>query len=394
MGKLLKPEFLQAASNVGGGGSKVVLRFSQDVTETLAFGEDSDLKVTATKNGVTTTTEYHGVDMVVVDADANTDIVVTGDFKGAWYGAVTYEDMPYCTYCSVDCTGLQLLAVAFLYTDVQLTHTEDLLAAQLATGSSTLDTSKLTNLVDFLLSGENLTALDVSPLASLESLGLSGCGVTSLDISHNTALTRIEIESCDSLESLTVGTLPNLTTLWIEDCAACAVPDTSGCPQLAQYYFRNSGAPVTIDTGGLTALEDVDFQDNPTLASVDFSTNTALKSVGIDSSSVVTLDLSHNPDITHVYVVNCAALETLDLSACTQLSWIGWYGVDSDSNPYPVLPAIKVMKIAHIDGSSCVINILYNTPVTDGTIYLDPNDPLYNNVKTVAENKGWNVESL
>lgn len=79
-------------------------------------------------------------------------------------------------------------------------------------GLTSLDVSKMPQLVELTCAGNELTSLNVSNNVNLQWLNCSSCMLTSLDVSKNTALTKLECY-VNSIPSLDVSKNTALTTL-------------------------------------------------------------------------------------------------------------------------------------------------------------------------------------
>ncbi|MBR4854092.1 MAG: hypothetical protein IKU88_05140 [Alistipes sp.] len=158
-----------------------------------------------------------------------------------------------------------------------------------------LDVAGLTNLTALLCYNNQLSTLDVKNNSKLVSLYCSNNNISSLDVSNNQQLGHL---SCyeNPINALVLSNNPDLTILYCNDTKITTL-DTSNNTEL--YYVSCQGSPISL----------LDFSNNPKLETLLCGESEALTSVNI----------SKNRLLNTLWCFTCANLNSIDLSACSEL---------------------------------------------------------------------------
>lgn len=253
--KLTDPYFLQSACNrprVQGG--KIVMQFSVDDPGQLFFCQDEessfvnfDCQVTATKNGVKTTTEYEGVQVVDIEADANTDIIINGDFSAAYSFVTNYMNQSFdsCTRFHLDCAGFSLVfVVAPSLLDLELTGREAVKELFLNNARSEFSFDGFQALESASLTLENLTSIDLTPATALRDVYFNMKSLASIDLSVRPELTRVELQA--PLTTLDLSHNPAVTEVNLYKLTQLETLDMSGCELIDDFQRTDITAIKTV----------------------------------------------------------------------------------------------------------------------------------------------------
>ncbi len=165
--------------------------------------------------------------------------------------------------------------------------------------------------------------LDLSNNTKIDTLWVGAMtNLSSLDLSKNKNLIDIKVRECFSLQTLTLGYQPNLVSLNAGETFLDSKLDLRRCP----------------------ALESLDLNSvQGNLTSLDLSKNTNLKTLVIRVSAIQALDLSHNPNLTHVEVDYNQNLKVLNLKNGNTNAIVNLYVTNMNtSSPTPSLNNICV----------------------------------------------------
>ena len=224
---ILSPEWLQGASNVGGGEEYISFVDATGSPQIFRLSANGNVTIQSIYNGepTTQTVTNQSDTNIRIQSDENTEVVL--------YGKITR------LYCDPG-TG------SFTdFTSIDVSHAKSLTDLNCSGNQLTsLDVSANTALTTLYCDNNQLTSLDVSANTALTDLNCSGNQLTSLDVSASTALT---IFSCNDnqLTSLDVSASTALTIL---DC---------GSNQL-----------TSLDVSANTALTDLTCSQNNTLLTI------------------------------------------------------------------------------------------------------------------------------
>ena len=161
--------------------------------------------------------------------------------------------------------------------------------------------------------------------------------LTGINISYNTKLDTLIIRNSQLFQTFVGNNHPQLSYLGITGSMRMTTLDVSGCTNLKRLYCYDnqwletlnientpslavisaSRCPITSLTTGpaLTHL----FIDQANLTTLNLSASESLIGLYAQYYQGTTLDLSHNPKLTNLDIFSADKLESLDLSANTQL---------------------------------------------------------------------------
>ena len=213
---------------------------------------------------------------------------------------------------------------------------------------STMDLSNNTNL-DFLsLGGNNFTELDLSNNLNISTLWLKENNINSIDLTNNTLIQNLGLDS-NNLTTLDLSNNYNLTELYVHNNPNLSGLNTTSNPNLITLYIGNNNISeinlsnnlkldylsLSYNEEGHLPLENLDLSNNTLLSSlyanfvsiknldlsnnvnlvnfqayysdlekVDFGINNNLKYVNIRMSNMKELDLSQNPAVDRIFLMN------------------------------------------------------------------------------------------
>ena len=129
---------------------------------------------------------------------------------------------------------------------------------------------------------------------ALTSLTISDSYISSLDVSGVTSLQKIDYtDNNRRLQSLTLGTLPNLKTLHCINGEMLTALDVSGCTALTSLQCQGNSL-TALDVSKNTALTYLDCSENQ-LNELDISNNPELQTLMCKYNNITVLDISNNP---------------------------------------------------------------------------------------------------
>ncbi|MFK5891219.1 MAG: T9SS type A sorting domain-containing protein [Flavobacteriaceae bacterium] len=180
-----------------------------------------------------------------------------------------------------------------------------------------------TNITFLDTSFNDPTVLNLSNNTKIDTLWAGGMtSLVSLDLSKNVSLIDVKVRECFSLQTLTLGYQPNLVGLNAGETFLDYKLDLRRCP----------------------ALESLDLNSvQGNLKTLDLSKNTNLKYLVIRVTAIQALDLSNNPNLTHVEVDYNQDLKVLNLKNGNTNSIVNLYATNMNtSSPTPSLNNICV----------------------------------------------------
>jgi hypothetical protein len=168
-----------------------------------------------------------------------------------------------------------------------------------------LDLHGLTSLVSISANESYLATLNVTGCTSLAYISITETSIHSLNLSNNPSIINLSLFDC-FLRDLNLINCTNLESLFLYKCGSLSNIELSNCTSLRSIDIEESLFEMTsLDMSSLTALERVVLFD-ATIQDIDLTNNTNLTTLGIQFSSVSSLDLrnGHNTDITIFGVLN------------------------------------------------------------------------------------------
>ena len=190
------------------------------------------------------------------------------------------------------------------------------------------------------LGGNELSTIDVGNLVRLDSLFLFGnINITSLDLSKNKSLDfsqcknleKAYVNNGETLESLTIGSLPKLerldavkqklTTIVVKDLPSLKEIHLDhnrinsiilkNLPELNRLnvYANNLSS---IDLSDLPKLMFFFSQENVSLENLNFEKNPMLFQVILSKTAVTDISFVKNPIVRNIEIENCTKLKTID----------------------------------------------------------------------------------
>ena len=167
---------------------------------------------------------------------------------------------------------------------------------------------------------EVLSAEGIQYFPNLQLLGLANTSVSELDVSKNSQLYNLDCTNT-KITSLDVSSNPKLSTL---NC------------------FNNEGL-TSLNLKGAVKLENLNCM-NTGLTSLDISENTALKTLVCHSLKINSLDISNNPDLTHLQCRYIPTLTEINIGANSKLNTIEVMGTGISSLDVSNAPELKILR--------------------------------------------------
>ena len=167
---------------------------------------------------------------------------------------------------------------------------------------------------------EVLSAEGIQYFPNLQLLGLANTSVSELDVSKNSQLYNLDCTNT-KITSLDVSSNPKLSTL---NC------------------FNNEGL-TSLNLKGAVKLENLNCM-NTGLTSLDLSENTALKTLVCHSLKINSLDISNNPDLTHLQCRYIPTLTEINIGANSKLNTIEVMGTGISSLDVSNAPELKILR--------------------------------------------------
>jgi len=173
------------------------------------------------------------------------------------------------------------------------------------------------------LSYGSFTSLSLPAAAGLTRLYLNYSALTSLDLSGCTAIERLYIYGSSNLASLDVSNIPTLEWIKAYDCGLTSI-DMSGSSAIVLIELHRNNL-TSIDLSDQVNLIEFTCPDNNISGSLDFSMSTAMTTIDITGNNVSSITLGSKPTLYYLSFLN-NNIGTLDVSGCTQLGSVAYYG--------------------------------------------------------------------
>ena len=192
------------AQLAGRGGRKMpVIKFtsSSDDPYIQSLSCNGTITIESTKDGQPVVETYKDLNLITVNvqADADTEIKISGHVTDLYFTAYSEEDKDYSGF-----TDLSSL-------DLSETNVLKALSVDYNSGLEELDVTHNTNLQTLIYGDmENLTGIDISKNTKLTYLYCAYCeGITELNLAANTALQYLNCNSCTSLSDISYSATNN-----------------------------------------------------------------------------------------------------------------------------------------------------------------------------------------
>ena len=239
-----------------------------------------------------------------------------------------------------------------------------------------LDLTDNTGITTITLNNTNLTALMLGNLSSLTNLNISGnrglkaTAGNNTDVNLTSGAGRVYITGCTALETLDISNcdIRNATTYNNFDVSACTALksiNASGNTGTGMTYFQASDMPNGLEELNLSGCTNLVLNDQITnLSGVKTSlkvldvSNTVIETAGIPTfdgfTSLTTLNISENPNMTHGVVVNNSQnLTSVNVTGNTLMPSLTLTNCGlSNSNSMPVTGLNTCTNLAYIDLSN------------------------------------------
>ncbi|MFP2996747.1 hypothetical protein ABN763_12590, partial [Spongiivirga sp. MCCC 1A20706] len=205
-------------------------------------------------------------------------------------------------------------------------------------------TADISGVTSLDISGQGIVGLlGLEDFSALENLIVTDNDIVDLNLSFNQNLITVEGFQLDDIQTLVLGSLPNLTSLRIvgstngQTNSSLSSVDVSNLPALEVLQLRNHSFTSidisqntnltslqlndnnlsTLDVSSLTGLEFLTLDDN-NFSSLDVSQNTLLISLGLSENQFATVDISRNTAI-EILTMGSNQFASLDLSNLNNL---------------------------------------------------------------------------
>lgn len=239
-----------------------------------------------------------------------------------------------------------------------------------------LDLTDNTGITTITLNNTNLTALMLGNLSSLTNLNISGnrglkaTAGNNTDVNLTSGAGRVYITGCTALETLDISNcdIRNATTynnFDVSSCTALKTINASGNTGTNMTYFQASDMPNGLEELNLSGCTNLVLNDQITnLSGVKTSlkvldvSNTGIETAGIPTfdgfTSLTTLNISENPNMTHGVVVNNSQnLTSVNVTGNTLMPSLTLTNCGlSNSNSMPVTGLNTCTNLAYIDLSN------------------------------------------
>ena len=276
---------------------------------------------------------------------------------------------------SLDLTGCTELTYVYAYDKANLTTLK-------------LDgCSKLTQVSVY--NNPKFTTFSASGLDVLESLSLNNCDLTSVDLSNMPSLKGLYVYDNANLTTLDVSKLTELTNLAAYNTGLTAI-DVSGLTKLRYLEVYNCQALTDITAKGCTVLDGIySYYDSnfTALKHLTITGSTAITNFQASGEALETLDLTGCTELTYVYAYDKANLTMLKLDGCSKLTSVSVY-----NNPkFTTFSASGLDVLESLSLNNCDLTSvsLSNMPSLKG-LYVYDNA----NLTTLDVSQLTNLESL
>lgn len=231
----------------------------------------------------------------------------------------------------MDATGLRMLNCS--YTSIELLATTDLseLESILAVNCTkletitagacgvlaSLDASGCTLLDHVDLAGDELlTDLNLTGDTALTVLSVNGClALPSLDVSFATQLKSLEVNSCWEMTGLNISNT-SLTAIVIDDVPKLQTLDVSGTP-LEILDVPNSSTLRSITAQNCTKMTAMAAEACEALETVDASGATLMSYASfVGCEQLQTVNMSGNVGLAYLYLQDCTSLTSVNVTNC------------------------------------------------------------------------------
>jgi Secretion system C-terminal sorting domain len=217
------------------------------------------------------------------------------------------------------------------------------------------------------------TVLDLSHNTKIDTLNAGGLtNLTSLDLTKNTSLKNVKVRESFSLQTLKLGYQPNLVSLNAGETFLDSKLDLRECPALE-----------SLDLNSVQGL----------LTNLDLSHNTNLKTLVIRVTTIEALDLSKNPNLTHVEVDYNQNLKVLNLKNGNTSGITNLYVTNMNtSSPTPSLNNICVDDVTFANSKTSTSGPWYKDSYINYTTTCDTYVP-DDNFELVLQSGGYDSGS-
>ena len=218
-----------------------------------------------------------------------------------------------------------------------------------STQITSLNLTGLSNLIDLYCSSLAITSLDLSPVTSLLNLEINDISLTLIDLSPLVNLTYISYQG--SLTSLDFSSLINLYRINITNSTNIESLDFSTLVNLNQLSIYNNTALTSINLGDISNITSLTIVNSP-LLNPDLSNLISLQSLTIESTGVVSLDLTMFASLSYISLYYNNQLTSVNVSGLSYLYNI-YIGYNSSLTSVDLTGLINLFYLT-----------IYNCPVT------------------------------
>jgi hypothetical protein len=194
-----------------------------------------------------------------------------------------------------------------------------------------------TSLVILECGWNTFTSVDLSNNSLLQEFRANNCNLTSIDISNLTALEKLQVNE-NALLTLDISTNVNLKELTVTDNQLTSLDITNNVQLEA--VFAGGNQLTTLNTSNNTLLDELEMYDSPVLESLDLSANSNLAYIDVEDSSIAYLNVQNgnnailgNSDFYARNVPNLSCI-LVDDAAYSTTNWTRVYANTSFSDTY------------------------------------------------------------
>lgn len=276
-----------------------------------------------------------------------------------------------------------------------------------ATTLTSLDVMNCNNLQTIRLALQNyLSEVVLNNKNAIEELSFPDCvSLRSLDVTKALLLKTLDVTRCKLIDIIGYDDIPALENLTISQTNISTLPkNVQALKKIVAQYYNNA----TLDVSSCANLEEIDLESS-TIITLDLSQNTKLKTVLLRNAEALTscvfpetgtltrvdlrgleaevLDLSNCTGLETVFFGN-GSVKKLDLSGTTVLTTFSDGGIPENS--------LQELRIRALDFSvaSSAANFINYSSESNGVVYLNSADTYYSTIADAATEKGWTIEPL
>lgn len=178
---------------------------------------------------------------------------------------------------------------------------------------------------------------------------------------------------------------------------ACADSNDSTPAGVIQVLaFTANPGFASVDVSGLRSLTQLDLSSNSDLTSLNISGITTLTEIHLTETGLASLTLQDLPDLTVLNTGGISSLESLSVSNCPQVATLNVWGSSLSSLSISNMPALATVDVTSGSCSDAELDAIFTAlpTVSSGTIYVGGNPGSDDCDPSIAEAKGWTVDTV